>query len=75
MRKWKQKLDEWKFNKNLRTDEMLFILAKGKKRAEEEGKDTHFLHEGVPIKRQKIERFRKRCLLKQQAVESIGVGK
>ncbi|KUJ15238.1 uncharacterized protein LY89DRAFT_670738 [Mollisia scopiformis] len=66
MRKWKLKLDEWKFNKNIRTDEMLFVLAKGEKRAKHDGKDTVFFHGGSRIKRQKIEKFKRKSVANQQ---------
>jgi len=75
MRKWKLEFDEWKFNKNLRTGEMFFVLAKGAKRADEEGKDTTFFHGGSQIKRQKIERFKRRNIPNQKAAENVDASK
>jgi hypothetical protein len=54
---------------------VLFVLAKGEKRAEEEGKDTIFFHEGSQIKRQKIERFKRRNILNQEAAENVDASK
>jgi hypothetical protein len=54
---------------------MLFVIAKGEKRAEEEGKDTIFFHEGSQIKRQKIERFKRRNMLNQEAAENVDASK
>ncbi|KAG9228103.1 hypothetical protein BJ875DRAFT_547981 [Amylocarpus encephaloides] len=71
IRKWKSKLDEWKFSTNLRTDRMLFVFAKREKRAVEEGKDTMFFHEGSQIKRHKIEGFKRRNMRNQKAAENI----
>ncbi len=60
VRKWKMILDSWKFNKNVKTEEMLFVVAKAEKKAGEEGKETVFFYEGVEIKEDKIERFKRR---------------
>jgi hypothetical protein len=60
VRKWKLKLKEWNFNKYVRTEEMMFVVAKSDERAGREGKNTAFLHEGTPIKNIKIEKFKRR---------------
>ncbi|EKD18321.1 uncharacterized protein L3040_004723 [Drepanopeziza brunnea f. sp. 'multigermtubi'] len=43
-RKWKMKLKEWRFEKNLSKHDMELIIAKALKRSREESKDTVFFH-------------------------------
>lgn len=68
-------LDAWKFSKNLRTEEMLFVVAKGEKRAGEEGKETLFLHGGTQITREKIEKFKRRRIAYPKQVDDVNARK
>jgi hypothetical protein len=58
-RKFKEKIKEWKFEKNLSTEEAKFIATKAKAR-EEQGKDTTFYKHGIEIDQKRIEKFVKR---------------
>ena len=58
-RKWKNKLKEWGYEKNIKTYDMQCIVAKGTKR-EREGKDTIFFHGDTQITATRIENFKKR---------------
>lgn len=60
VRKWKTKLKEWNFEKYLSNRNMNIIVAKGKKRALEEGKDTIFVYHGSTIPASKIQNYSKR---------------
>jgi hypothetical protein len=59
VRRWKDKLKEWGCKKNMTTDDMQWIVAKGTKRARE-GKDTDFFHGGIEVTTQRIENFKRR---------------
>ncbi|KAN0121948.1 hypothetical protein V8E51_000274 [Hyaloscypha variabilis] len=60
VRKWKEKLKEWNFDKNISASDMTIVLSKGEKRAREEGKETAIFHGGTPITRERIEQFKRR---------------
>lgn len=62
IRNWKNKLKEWKFDKNVPADEMSFTVAKTEKRKTIEGKDTVFFRGETQITSDRIEHFKKRKL-------------
>ncbi|KUJ16030.1 uncharacterized protein LY89DRAFT_783260 [Mollisia scopiformis] len=59
-RKWKAKLKEWNFVKNVTKAEMKVVVAKAEKRATEDGKDTLFLHHGNIIPPEKVANWKRR---------------
>ncbi|CAL3971432.1 unnamed protein product [Diplocarpon coronariae] len=59
-RKWKMKLKEWRFEKNLSKRDMEVIVAKARKRAWDESKETVFFYGSTPIRPERIENFKKR---------------
>lgn len=59
-RKWKEKIKEWKLEKNVPSSDMSFIVAKAEKRKSEEGKETTFYRGGILVDRTKIEQSKKR---------------
>ena len=67
-RKWKGKLKEWMFEKNVSATDMSIIAAKAEKRARE-GKETVFFHGHSEITRERIDQFKRRKTTK--AVEPI----
>ncbi|KAH8679581.1 hypothetical protein BGZ60DRAFT_512441 [Tricladium varicosporioides] len=67
-RKWKQKLKEWKFEKNVPATYMSIIIAKRENRKRKEGKDTKFFYGGAEIKSEKFENFNKRKTTKAMDV-------
>jgi hypothetical protein len=73
-RKWKEKLKEWKFEKNIAAADMRVLIAKGEKRKRDEGKKTKFFHSGTEIKPERFENFKKRKNTKYMDVASPTVG-
>jgi len=67
-RKWKEKMKEWDFEKNVPTKDRRFIVAKARKRELEEGKQTMFSRNGMRIDHDKIESFKKKKLNEDNAV-------
>ncbi|KAE8443306.1 hypothetical protein EG329_002022 [Mollisiaceae sp. DMI_Dod_QoI] len=59
-RKWKEKIKQWKFDKNVPSSDMGFMVIKAEKRKAEHGKDTMFYRSGIPVDRNKLEQFKKR---------------
>ncbi|KAE8453845.1 hypothetical protein EG329_007621 [Mollisiaceae sp. DMI_Dod_QoI] len=59
-RKWKEKLKEWNFEKNLSKNEMKIVIAKAERRTTEEGKDTVFFHHGNMIPPAKVSAWKRR---------------
>ncbi|CZR62804.1 related to cercosporin resistance protein [Phialocephala subalpina] len=59
-RKWKTKLKEWQFDKNLPLNVMGFVIAKAEKRVRNENKETVFYHRDSQISSAKIRNFKKR---------------
>jgi hypothetical protein len=66
-RKWKEKLKEWGFQKNLPASDMAILVSKREKRLRDDGKDTTFyLKSGlegsdlVEVRVEKLENFKKR---------------
>lgn len=59
LRKWKDKLKEWNYDKYLSKDEMKFIVTKQEKR-KAEGKETIFVRGGQEISSDRIEGFKRR---------------
>jgi hypothetical protein len=68
------KLKEWEFDKHLTEQEMKIVVAKGKKRAMEDGKDTVFLHNGSLIPPTKIENFKRRKCVRVSSLASPSAG-
>jgi hypothetical protein len=58
-RKWKEKVKEWGFEKNIPSCDMSYMVAKSVKR-KAEGKDTTFYRNGMQVDENKIEQFKKR---------------
>jgi hypothetical protein len=54
------KLKEWRFDKNIPAEDMQILVAKAEKRSRDEGKETLFLHGGVPVTSQRFEHFKRR---------------
>jgi hypothetical protein len=73
-RKWKEKLKEWRFEKNISATDMNIIVAKAEKRVREEGKETVFFHGKTEITRERIEQFKRRKTTKaiEEALPSAG---
>ncbi|TVY33465.1 hypothetical protein LOCC1_G007635 [Lachnellula occidentalis] len=59
-RKWKDKLKEWGFDKNIPAQHMRILVAKAEKRARDDGKETVFLHRGFQVGQEKLEHFKRR---------------
>ncbi|KAF8863776.1 hypothetical protein BDZ45DRAFT_88170 [Acephala macrosclerotiorum] len=66
-RKWKEKLREWNFDKNLTKNEMKVVIAKAEKRATEEGKETIFFHRGNMVPPAKFSAWQKRIIASSPA--------
>ncbi|KAF8851558.1 hypothetical protein BDZ45DRAFT_144454 [Acephala macrosclerotiorum] len=62
-RKWKSKLKEWGFDKNLTMAEMKIAVAKAEKRYTEDGKDTVFFHRGDFIPPAKVQNWKRRIMM------------
>ncbi|ESZ90222.1 hypothetical protein SBOR_9392 [Sclerotinia borealis F-4128] len=69
LRKWKDKLKEWTYDKYLGKDAMKVIVAKQQKR-KAEGKDTVFVHGAEEIKAERIEDFKRRKLIREENIAS-----
>jgi hypothetical protein len=67
-------LKEWKFDKKISATDMRMVVAKGEKRARDEGKDTTFFHGGVKITTGRIEQFKRRKMEKDVEQMSSGAG-
>jgi hypothetical protein len=50
---------EWRFNKNIKSEDMKCMVEKGRKRALD-GKQTEFFHEGTRVSTKKMENFKRR---------------
>ncbi|CZR60770.1 uncharacterized protein PAC_10666 [Phialocephala subalpina] len=59
-RKWKEKLKEWNFEKNLSQDEMKILVAKAERRSKEANKETIFFHNGNMIPPTKVTNWQRR---------------
>jgi hypothetical protein len=64
-RKWKEKLTEWNFDKNISATDMNVLVAKAEKRLHEEGKETVFYMGTFQITRERIEQFKRRKVTKE----------
>jgi hypothetical protein len=73
-RKWKEKLKEWKFDKNISATNMSIVVAKAEKRAREEGKETVFFHGDCQISPERIQQFKRRKTSKIAEAESPAAG-
>jgi hypothetical protein len=56
-RKWKEKVKEWGFEKNVPSCDMSYMVAKSAKR-KAKGKDTTFYRNGMQVDENKIEQFK-----------------
>jgi hypothetical protein len=74
-RKWKEKLKEWNFDKNISAIDMSVIVAKAEKRLHEEGKETVFFMGKSQITRERIEQFKRRKTTNAIQAVSPGAGK
>ncbi len=73
-RKWKEKLTEWNFNKNISATDMNVLVAKAEKRLHEEGKETVFYMGTSQITRERIEQFKRRKVTKEIQIVSPEAG-
>ncbi|KAE9378333.1 hypothetical protein N431DRAFT_399930, partial [Stipitochalara longipes BDJ] len=64
-RKWKEKLKEWRFDKNISATDMNFLVAKAEKRLHDEGKETVFFSGISQITRERIEQFKRRKISRE----------
>ncbi|KAF8847978.1 hypothetical protein BDZ45DRAFT_778014 [Acephala macrosclerotiorum] len=74
-RKWKMKLKEWNFEKNIPAKELGIMVEIAEKRKREEGKETVFLRGGLVVPCEKFESFKKRKIdgeaeIKAQVIET-----
>jgi hypothetical protein len=53
---------------------MKTVIAKAKKRAREEGKETAFFHNGILMPIEKIHNFKKRKTIRESDLPSPGAG-
>jgi hypothetical protein len=74
-RKWKEKLKEWKFDKNISATDMSVLVAKAGKRMRDEGKRTVFFLGESQITRERIEQFKRRKLTREIDDVSAEAGK
>jgi hypothetical protein len=74
-RKWKAKLKEWNFDKNISAPDMNVLVAKAEKRLHEEGKETVFFMGKSQITRERIEQFKRRKITKEKEAAAVGAGK
>jgi hypothetical protein len=74
-RKWKEKLKEWKFDKNISATDMGVLVAKAGKRMRDEGKMTVFFLGESQITRDRIEQFKRRKLTREIDDVSAEAGK
>ena len=74
-RKWKEKLKEWNFDKNISAPDMSVLVAKAAKRLTEEGKETVFFMGKSQITRERIEQFKRRKITKEIEAIPVGAGK
>jgi hypothetical protein len=54
------KIKEWHLKKNLSADCMSILVTKQEKRLRDEGKETEFFHQGIQIKEEKFDNFKRR---------------
>ena len=73
-RKWKEKLKEWKFDKNVSSTHMNILIAKAEKRAREDGKETVFFYGETQISAERIKQFKRRKTCKDADVISPRAG-
>jgi hypothetical protein len=73
-RKWKGKLKDWNFDKNISAHGMSIVLAKAQKRSKNEGKETAIFHGGAQITRERVEQFKRRKTTKDADAVSPSAG-
>ena len=64
VRKWKEKLKEWRFDKYISASDMDIVVAKAAKRSRDEGKETIFFLGEAQILPDRIEQFKRRKTIK-----------
>ena len=74
MRRWKDKLKEWNFEKNIPASDMAMVLSKAEKRSREEGKETTIFHGGNQISKERIEQFKRRRTFREEVAMSPSAG-
>jgi hypothetical protein len=62
LRKWKDQIKEWKFDKYLTTERKKTIVAKAEKRQRELRKETVFYQGGVRITEERMESSKRRMM-------------
>ncbi|MCJ1306284.1 hypothetical protein MMC08_009104 [Hypocenomyce scalaris] len=65
-RAYKDRLKQWKFEKNLKASDMKILVAKAYKRAREDNKGTKFRFRGREMDREKMDRFKKRTTQEEE---------
>lgn len=73
-RKWKMKLKEWNFEKYVPASQMRILVAKAKKRAREEHKETVFFNGETQIAPERINLFKKRKFTREVEAASPSAG-
>ncbi len=73
-RKWKMKLKEWNFEKNLSEEDKKIMIAKREKRLRDEGKETTFFHHGIIIPGSKIDSAKRKKPDQETATISPSAG-
>jgi hypothetical protein len=74
-RKWKSKLKEWGFDKNVPAEVMQVLVVKAQKRKREEGKETVFIRGDTEISAERMEHFKRRKTTHVVEALSPSVGK
>jgi len=59
------KIKEWQLKKNLSADCMSILVYKRQKRLRDEGKETEFFHQGIQIKNERFDNFKRRRTSKE----------
>jgi phosphotransacetylase len=74
VRKWKEKLKEWRFDKYISASDMDIVVAKAAKRSRDEGKETIFFVGEAQILPDRIEQFKRRKTIKNIETMSPSAG-
>lgn len=71
-RKWKMKIKEWNFDKNIPAREMNFMVEKAEKRKLNEGKTTIFLRGGIEVPKEKFDQHKRRKVVREVTEPIVG---
>jgi len=74
VRKWKEKLKEWRFDKYISENDMDIVVVIAAKRARDEGKETIFFLGEAQILPGRIEQFKRRKTSKNTEPVSPSAG-